>query len=39
MKEDMIPTHRDLQPITLPEPQKDGGKTVLASPGRVWQRR
>jgi hypothetical protein len=32
MKEkDVIPTHQDLQPITLPEPQKDGGKTVLAS--------
>jgi hypothetical protein len=37
MKEkDMIPTHRDLQPITFPEPQKDGGKTVLAS---LWARK
>jgi hypothetical protein len=26
----------DLQPITLPEPQKDGGKSVLAS---LWERR
>ena len=36
MKEkDAIPT-QDLQPITLPEPQKDGGKTVLAS---LWERK
>ena len=32
----MIPAHQDLQPITLPEPQKDGGKTVLAS---LWERK
>jgi hypothetical protein len=37
MKEkDMIPTHQDLQPITLPEPQKDGRKMVLAS---LWERK
>ena len=37
MKEkDVIPAHRDLQPIALPEPQKDGGKTVLAS---LWERK
>ena len=37
MKEkDVIPAHRDLQPIALPEPQKHGGKTVLAS---LWERK
>jgi hypothetical protein len=37
MKEkDTIPPHQDLQPIALPEPQKDGGKTVLAS---LWERK
>ena len=37
MKEkDAIPAQQDLQPITLPEPQKDGGKTVLAS---LWERK
>jgi hypothetical protein len=35
MKEkDTAPT-QGLQPITLPEPQKDGGKSVLAS---LWER-
>ena len=37
MKEkDVVPAHQDLQPIALPEPQKDGGKTVLAS---LWERK
>jgi hypothetical protein len=35
-EEDTIPAHQDLKPITLPKPQKDGGKTVLAS---LWERR
>jgi nitroreductase len=29
-------SHPDLQPIALPEPQKEGGKTVLAS---LWERK
>jgi hypothetical protein len=37
MKEaNLISTHQVLQPITLPEPQNDGGKTVWAS---LWERR
>ena len=37
MKEkDTTSTRQDLQPIILPEPQKDGGKTVLAS---LWERK
>jgi hypothetical protein len=37
MKEiDTISTPHDLQPITLPKPRKDGGKTVLAS---LWERK
>jgi nitroreductase len=37
MKEkDTTFTHQGLQPIMLPEPQKDGGKTVLAS---LWERK
>jgi hypothetical protein len=35
-EKDTMPTHQDLQPITLPQPQKDGGKTVLAS---LWERK
>lgn len=33
---DRMATHQHLQPIALPEPQKDGGKTVLAS---LWERK
>jgi hypothetical protein len=37
MKEkDVIPAHQDLRPIALPEPRRDGGKTVLAS---LWERK
>jgi hypothetical protein len=35
-EKDTMLTHQDLQPITLPQPQKDGGKTVLAS---LWERK
>jgi hypothetical protein len=33
---DTISAHQDLKPIALPKPQKDGGKTVLAS---LWERK
>lgn len=33
---DTIPAHHGLEPITLPKPRKDGGKTVLAS---LWERK
>ena len=33
---DTISAHQDLQPISLPKPRKDGGKTVLAS---LWERK
>jgi hypothetical protein len=36
MKEKAMIPAQDLQPIALPEPQKDGGKAVLAS---LWERK